>query len=408
MAVGAVGDRIQIGLAVADGTIEAKYMLGVTAETIADGQEGYVSVFGALMGLDTSAYTVGTILYIDPDTPGEFTTTEPLAPAIDLSIAIVTSQNSSSGRIFVRMWNQGGRLQELQDILLDEPANDDLLVFEDGLWVNKSGTEAGLVLDSDARLSDARTPTAHASTHESTGSDAITIAQSQVTNLGTDLGNKLTNPLTTEGDLIVQGSSVAGRLAIGAADTVLTSNGTTATWAVSAKEALKMYSGEYYRSPGTSLVDAQVLAINTLYLTPLVVVETIALDRIAVRNTASGPGTYRLGIYSSNSSGVPSSLVVDAGTVSLGSGTPVTVAITISETLSPGTYWLGATAGSTTPRVLGMTEGYYSNLPLTATLTNGYHFTQTSVSSGSALPATLSSPTPQTLARVPIVFVRLA
>lgn len=43
----------------------------------------------------------------------------------------------------------------------------------------------------DARLSDARTPTAHAATHGSAGSDPITIAQSQVTSLVSDLAGKV-------------------------------------------------------------------------------------------------------------------------------------------------------------------------------------------------------------------------
>jgi hypothetical protein len=43
----------------------------------------------------------------------------------------------------------------------------------------------------DARLSDARTPTAHAATHGVAGSDPITIAQSQVTSLVSDLAGKV-------------------------------------------------------------------------------------------------------------------------------------------------------------------------------------------------------------------------
>ena len=43
----------------------------------------------------------------------------------------------------------------------------------------------------DSRLSDARTPTAHASTHGSAGSDPITITISQVTNLSSELSAKL-------------------------------------------------------------------------------------------------------------------------------------------------------------------------------------------------------------------------
>jgi hypothetical protein len=46
------------------------------------------------------------------------------------------------------------------------------------------------VVDSDSRLTDARTPTAHATSHESGGSDELTLAQSQVTNLTSDLSAK--------------------------------------------------------------------------------------------------------------------------------------------------------------------------------------------------------------------------
>lgn len=58
---------------------------------------------------------------------------------------------------------------------------------------------ANLVYTGDSRLTDSRTPTAHASSHGSAGSDAITIAQSQVTNLTTDLSAKanLSSPTFT-------------------------------------------------------------------------------------------------------------------------------------------------------------------------------------------------------------------
>lgn len=47
-----------------------------------------------------------------------------------------------------------------------------------------------VVKGDDTRLTNARTPTAHAATHGSGGSDQITVAQSQVTNLTTDLAAK--------------------------------------------------------------------------------------------------------------------------------------------------------------------------------------------------------------------------
>jgi hypothetical protein len=57
-----------------------------------------------------------------------------------------------------------------------------------------SGTTA--CVGNDARLSDARTPTAHAATHGVAGSDPITIAQSQVTSLVGDLAAKVPNVRT--------------------------------------------------------------------------------------------------------------------------------------------------------------------------------------------------------------------
>lgn len=57
------------------------------------------------------------------------------------------------------------------------------------LNVPASGNAASgeVVKGDDTRLTNSRTPTAHASTHASAGSDPVTLAQSQVTNLTTDL-----------------------------------------------------------------------------------------------------------------------------------------------------------------------------------------------------------------------------
>jgi hypothetical protein len=57
-----------------------------------------------------------------------------------------------------------------------------------GLSPNKiTGTA---VITTDSRLSDARTPLAHAASHGSAGSDPVTLAQSQITNLVSDLSAK--------------------------------------------------------------------------------------------------------------------------------------------------------------------------------------------------------------------------
>lgn len=56
--------------------------------------------------------------------------------------------------------------------------------------ITASQVSGTAVITTDSRLSDSRTPTAHASTHASAGSDPVTLAQSQVTNLTSDLALK--------------------------------------------------------------------------------------------------------------------------------------------------------------------------------------------------------------------------
>jgi hypothetical protein len=119
MATGAVGDRIQVAPATADGTTEARYMLGIASEDITNSTEGYITLVGPIKGLNTGSYTVGTVLWLDPDNDGELTSTQPSSPNLQMSVAIVTSSNASSGRIFVRMWEQQPGLHELHDVNVD-------------------------------------------------------------------------------------------------------------------------------------------------------------------------------------------------------------------------------------------------------------------------------------------------
>lgn len=61
---------------------------------------------------------------------------------------------------------------------------------DDATGVHGITDTAALVVTTDARLSDARTPTAHAASHASGGSDALALAISQVTDLTTTLAGK--------------------------------------------------------------------------------------------------------------------------------------------------------------------------------------------------------------------------
>ena len=139
MATGAVGDRIQVAPATADGSTEARYMLGIASEDITNSTEGYVTLAGPIKGLNTGSYTVGTVLWLDPDNDGELTSTQPSSPNLQMSVAIVTSSNASSGRIFVRMWEQQPGLHELHDVNVDVGlASGDLIAYNssNSTWEN--------------------------------------------------------------------------------------------------------------------------------------------------------------------------------------------------------------------------------------------------------------------------------
>ena len=147
MAVGAIGDTIEIAPAVNDGTVDAEYFIGVAAEDILGDDSGYVTFFGELVGVDTNSFNLGDILFIDPANPGAFTNIEPDAPFADLPVAIVTKLgNSSAGRIFIRMWSQGQKLTELYDVNGVAPVTGDVLVYDGTLWSPQApaATGAGL------------------------------------------------------------------------------------------------------------------------------------------------------------------------------------------------------------------------------------------------------------------------
>lgn len=111
--LGASG-RLKVAPMVADGTQPGYVFFGVTAEAIAGSSDGYVSVFGKIKGINTSAYAEGAILWCDPAVPGGFTATEPAAPNLKLAVAAVIS-SKNNGTLFVR-WTTGSRLADLHDV----------------------------------------------------------------------------------------------------------------------------------------------------------------------------------------------------------------------------------------------------------------------------------------------------
>lgn len=74
--LGASG-RKTIAPMVADGTINARLFIGVTAAAVANGADVVVLDRGTIRGINTNAFTAGDVLWVSQTTAGTFTATEP-------------------------------------------------------------------------------------------------------------------------------------------------------------------------------------------------------------------------------------------------------------------------------------------------------------------------------------------
>jgi hypothetical protein len=87
----------------ADGSQPSLYILGIMAEDLPDsGATGLCCVWGNVSGIDTSAFSVGDILYASPTVAGALTNVKPTAPENVIPVAAVLISNATAGEIFVR------------------------------------------------------------------------------------------------------------------------------------------------------------------------------------------------------------------------------------------------------------------------------------------------------------------
>jgi hypothetical protein len=149
MFTGTVGSsgKLTFGLAVADGSVPADYMMGVATQDIADDDFGYVTSFGLVRGFNTTGspygevWADGDLLYFDPATPGTWTKVRPAAPNISVPVAVIINAGSGgSGSIFVRM-KVSESLNNLQDVFINgtgTPLAGEVLIYDatQGRWEN--------------------------------------------------------------------------------------------------------------------------------------------------------------------------------------------------------------------------------------------------------------------------------
>ena len=77
---------------------DSKMLVGIATEDIANGAAGFVTTFGKIRGVDTRAWTTGTILYVG--STGAMTSTAPVGMRVPVAVVISSAIN---GTVFVRM-----------------------------------------------------------------------------------------------------------------------------------------------------------------------------------------------------------------------------------------------------------------------------------------------------------------
>lgn len=199
--------------------------------------------------------------------------------------------------------------------------------------VSGGGTATQLVGATDSRLSNARTPTAHAATHGVLGSDPVTIAQSQVTNLTSDLAGKV--PTTRQ---VNSGTGLSGGGDLSADRTLTVSYGITAGTACEGNDSRLSNSRPPTGAAGGSLTGT--------YPNPTLGNAVVGISNINATGTPSASNYLR-------GDGSWATVSVNPGTVTSitpaadnGSGTPITTS---------GTITVAGTAQEITTSVTGTT-----------------------------------------------------
>jgi hypothetical protein len=143
MFTGAIGGSgIPTG-APATGVTDGSYIMGIAAEDITSGTSGFVQTFGILKPVDTTGFSLGTILWYNPAVAGGLTATKPSAPNIKVQMAAVTAGNSSGGALFIRV-TAGTELGGTDsNVLFNTLSGGNLIAYDatNGYWKNINLTD---------------------------------------------------------------------------------------------------------------------------------------------------------------------------------------------------------------------------------------------------------------------------
>lgn len=118
---GAQGQRLKVDLALATNDLLSAETIGLVTETIANNQEGFITVSGLVRNINTTGslqgetWEDGDVLYLSPSIAGRITNIKPTAPNHLVVIGYVVYAHANNGKIFVKV-NNGYELEELHNV----------------------------------------------------------------------------------------------------------------------------------------------------------------------------------------------------------------------------------------------------------------------------------------------------
>lgn len=139
---GALGNsgRITVEPALASETTPPEFFVGVATQDIPADDDGFVTFFGKVRGIDTRGgaenWQDGDLLYLSGSIAGTLTKTLPTSPTPDILVAAVVNA-APKGILLVRPTFPAA-LAELSDVIISNPQNGDVLVYDASLKVWKN------------------------------------------------------------------------------------------------------------------------------------------------------------------------------------------------------------------------------------------------------------------------------
>jgi len=253
---GAQGQRLAVAYAQANNDNNSADTIGIVCETIATNQEGFILTVGQLEEINTTGslqgetWADGDVLYLSPTTAGRLTNIKPTGATGHIVVmGYVEYAHAIHGKIYVKIMN-GWELDELHNVFINSPANNEGLFYDsaDSLWKNETIASAlGYTPVTNARTISTTAPLSGGG--DLTANRTLSISQASTSTdgflsstnwntfngkqdalvSGTNIKTINGSSVLGSGDLVVGGTNIYGSDGTLTSDRTVTSNGNSLT-----------------------------------------------------------------------------------------------------------------------------------------------------------------------------------